>query len=544
MTAGAGGCTRASRSLVRAVRLAIAAVAVFVAVPFAAGPAPARHDVLRYALVDEPTSLNPLYLGGSDFTLVSELVFEPLLRFGPDLHAEPALALQDPAVNNGGISADGEHITYHLRRDTLWSDGSPVTSEDVRFALDAIRNPKNDVPTRGFFGAVAAVRTPDRWTVVIDLKRADPATLAATRLLVPLPAHLLRGYGDLNTVPYNGLPIGNGPYRVTRWRRGDVIALAANSRYWRGEPKIARFEVRIVPSNSTALLQLRTGEADLALVPPSQLANVPASGLVRSVAAGLAWEQLTFNLDNAALRDRNVRRALTLAVDRDTLARDVGHGLYKTDRLLLPMFQWALDPAAAVPAFDPAEAARLLDRSGWRIGSDGLRHKGGKSLILTMVFPAGGNGVLPAAVAAALERVNVHVDQKPIQDGLLYDTAAAGGILKGGKFDLALIGLQTNPDPDVAWLVACNQRSPAGYNFARYCSAQVDAQLARERSTFDRRVRARALALVQRLLLADLPFDPLFRQDELWASAPWIRGIAPSPYDAFWNAYAWTPVNP
>jgi peptide/nickel transport system substrate-binding protein len=519
---------------------ALCSLAAFCAALLAPGPAFARHDVLRYARPDEPVSLNPLYLDGSDFTMVSELVFEPLLRIGPGLKPVPGLAVEDPSTDNGGISADGTHITYRLRHDTRWSDGSPVTSDDVKFTLSALRNPRNDVTIRGFFGEIAGVRTPDRWTVVIDLKHPDPATLAVTRLLVPLPAHLLRGYADLNRVPFDALPVGNGPYRVVAWRRGDVIALAANPRYWRGPPAVPRFEIRIVPSSGTALLQLRTGEADLADVPASQVANLPASGLVRSVAASLGWMQLTFNLDNPALADRDVRRALTLAVDRDTLAREVGHGLFQTGRVLLPMFQWALDPAAAPPRFDPAEAARLLDRRGWKIGSDGLRHKGSRTLSFTMIFAAGGNGVLPAGVAADLARVNVHVDEKAVQDGLLYDTAAAGGILKGGKFDLALIGLQTNPDPDLGWLIACDQRSPNGYNYAHYCNPRVDADLARARSTFDRAARIRALSEVQRRLLVDLPFDPLFRVDDMWANAPWIRGIAPSPYDPFWNVYAWT----
>jgi ABC-type transport system substrate-binding protein len=211
------------------------------------------------------------------------------------------------------------------------------------------------------------------------------------------------------------------------------------------------------------------------------------------------------------------------------------------------MFQWGLDPAVRLPPFDATAANRLLDASGWTVGPDGTRHKGDQSLDLTMVFQTGGDGVLPATVAAELNDVHIHVDEKGVQPGLLFDTAPAGGILATGKFDLALLTLQTNPDPDVSWLFACNQRAPAGFNDWHYCSAHLDADLQRAASgasAFDRTLGAHALASVQRDLLADAAFVPLFRIDDLWASATWLHGLNPSPYDAFWNVYDWSIVDP
>jgi peptide/nickel transport system substrate-binding protein len=419
-----------------------------------------------------------------------------------------------------------------------------VTSADVKFTVDALLNPKNIIGSRSGFDQITAMRTPDAQTIVFELKRPDASALAAIEQQVPLPKHLLAAVDDLNHAAYNALPVSNGPYRVTAWRRGDDVRFEANDRYWRGRPKVPAIDVRIIPDAMTALLQFQTHEVDLLPVLPSQLSRLPATGINRAIAPTLAWAQIGFNFANPALADKRVRQAVMLAIDREKLATVVGHGLYTTERVMLPLFQWGLDPRVRLPAFDATAANRLLDAAGWTVGPDGTRRKGGQMLDLTMVYRAGGDGVLPATVAADLEQVHVHVEEKAVQASLLFNTAAAGGILATGKFDLALLSLQTNPDPDVSWLFACGQRAPVGFNFWQYCNRRLDADLEHQASTFDRARRARALASVQRELLADVAFVPLFRIDDLWASASWLHGLHPSPYGPFWNVYDWSIADP
>ncbi len=503
-------------------------------------PARAAHDRVRFALIGEPTSLNPLFLSGYWFTMVTELAYEPLLRLGPNDRRVPALATEEPTLRNGGISADGRHVTFHLRRGTVWSDGFPVTSADVKFAFDELLNPANVIGSRNGADQIQAMHLPDAQTIVFDLKRPDPNIFASISFSVPLPKHLLGAFSDLNHVPYNALPVGNGPYNIVEWKRGDAIRLEANASYWRGRPKVPLIDVRIIPSTTTALLQLKTHEIDLLHVQPSEINQLPAEAIARYTSPSLGWVQVGLNLGTPALADTRVRRAVMLAIDSSKLAAVVGHGLYKTDRTMLPIFQWALDPSVNPPAFDPTASGRLLDEAGWKVVPDGTRRKGDQTLSFTMVYPSGGDGVLPVAIAANLEQVHIHVDQKPYQAGLLFDTAAAGGILATGKFDLALLGLQTNPDPDISWLFACDQRAPAGFNFWHFCDSRLDADLKEQASTFDRALRTRALAAVQRRLLADAAFDPLFRIDDLWVSADWLHGLDPSSYDPFWNVYDWT----
>jgi peptide/nickel transport system substrate-binding protein len=240
------------------------------------------------------------------------------------------------------------------------------------------------------------------------------------------------------------------------------------------------------------------------------------------------------------LADRRVREAIALAVDRESLARDAGHGLLKADRPLLPLFGWTLDPHATFPAFDARAASELLDRAGWRVDRDGVRRKDGRTLTLSLLSVAGANPITPAVLAEELEAVGFHVDQKTLPPRVLFGPARAGGVLQSGRFDLALLGMSGDPEPDASWLLACDQRPPEGSNFSRYCNPLVDADLAQAESTNDRAIQERAYWDVQRQLVADAPFLPLHRIDYVYALAGRLRGFRPSEYSAFWNAYEWS----
>jgi peptide/nickel transport system substrate-binding protein len=502
-------------------------------------PAEAAHDRVRYAIVGEPRSLNPIFLEGAPFSIVSELIFEPLLRLGPGLRLEPALASEEPTQANGGISPDGKRITFRLRAGTRWSDGAPVTASDVAFTFEQAMNPKNNLGSRSGFDQIVSLSTPDPLTLVVQLKRPDAGALSVLEQQTALPRHLLSGFAELNRAPYNALPIGNGPYTVKRWVRGDRIVLEANPLYWRGAPRIETIEIHPVASAKSALLQLQTGEADLIQVPANYADQIPP-GVPTARAPSLRWTQLTFNFANPVLRDRRVREALIRGIDRERLAQVAGHGLYVADRPMLPLFQWALDPGAVFPAYDPSVAARLLNEAGWIADTGGVRRRGSQALELTMIYRAGDDEVAPATVAAELAQIGVRIDLKAFPPGLLYATAADGGPLLGGRYDVAFIGLQTNPDPNPSWLFGCAQRPPVGFNSAGVCDAELDRALAADASTYDRAARVRALASAQRILVNEALFDPVYRVDQMWAYAGWLHGIRPSAYSPVWNVYEWS----
>ena len=531
-----GGTLNALRAAI--FKLATVAAALFLGV--SASAAAQTHDRIRYAIGTEPDSLNPIFLDGADASTYTELLFEPLFRYGSGGRWVPGLATIFPTLANGGISADGKTITLHLRRRTYWTDGTEVTSRDVKCALDQLMNPKNNVGLATGLKDIANLSTPDAYTAILQLKRPDQTTLTTIYELAPLPAHLLAGKGDLNHDPFNAQPVSNGPYRLVEWKRGDRILLAANPAYWRGKPPIARIELRVVPESRTATLEMKTHELDMIQVTALLADQIPRTDVRFASAASLGWAMLAFNLRNAALSDVRVRRAIALAIDNVSLAKIAGRGAYATDHLLLPMFQWTLDSKLEPPSYDPDAASRLLDDAGWQIGDDGLRHKGPQTLSLSMFYATGGVVVAQTAIAASLERVHIQVDQRPLSPAILYATADQGGPLANRKFDLVYLGYETNPDPDMSWLFACRREQTGRPNLMGYCNPEMDAAFQTGKTTSDPAKRIAAYETVQQMLFRDLPVLVLWRVESLYAYADWIHGIDPSPYSPFWNVYAWS----
>ena len=176
---------------------------------------PAR---LVVAVPAEPRSLNSLLLEGPSSAMIVPLVYSYLLTTDDRGAIVPDLASEVPTLRNGGISPDGRTIVYHLRRNVVWQDGKPLTAGDVVFTQHAIMNPGNNVYSRYGFERVQSISAPDRYTVQIRLRA--PFSPILTQFFGPsnnygiMPEHLLRGYADLNHIPFNALPVGSGPYTV------------------------------------------------------------------------------------------------------------------------------------------------------------------------------------------------------------------------------------------------------------------------------------------------------------------------------------------
>src|SRR6202011_3233841 len=226
---------------------------------------------------------------------------------------------------NGGISADGKTITYHMRRAPKGAGGVPFTGEDVRFSADVVRNPANNEITHVGFDLIDRVDAPDPYTVVFRLKRPHAGfyvNFFGSAFAQPciLPKHLLGGEKTINEAAYNALPVGIGPFKYASWKRSDSVELVPDPLYFGRKPKLQRVIFKIVPDRNTVMTQLTTHEIDMwALLPAAYYDRarvVPGIKTIRQ--ASYAFNHLDFQLQHAPLDDVTVRRALRLATDRAT----------------------------------------------------------------------------------------------------------------------------------------------------------------------------------------------------------------------------------
>jgi len=478
----------------------------------------------------------------------ARLAFLPFIDLDAKGRLVPELVTRVPTVQNGDISPDGRTIVYHLRPHVVWSDGVPVTARDVLWTLHAIMDPNTPVPSREGYDLIDRAYAKDAHTVVFHLRRAwAPAATTffsyGFRPQFVLPAHVLRNELPLAQAPFNAAPtVGDGPFTFVSWTRGESLEYRANPRYWRGEPRVQRLDIRVIPDPQTNLVLLRSGGLDWNLIAPVQQATLRNARDIRfayvptAVVAGLI-----FNLSHSPLDDVRVRRAIAMGIDRDGISRKITLGRYPVTNQLQPQFSWAYDPKVKQPEYDPAASDALLDAAGWRRGSDGMRRKNGKSLFLVYVqFPESMTGVRVATVVQAqLRRRGIAVEVKSVSNAQLFLPSARGGTLASGAFDMAYVPFTMGSDPDDSSVLACNAPS----NYMRYCNAQVDALEKAALRSASIAQRKRLYGSIQRIVAHDVPILYLFNADYIYAYREQLRGFMPNAFLPTWNAAQWRIVH-
>ncbi|HEY1428487.1 MAG TPA: peptide ABC transporter substrate-binding protein [Candidatus Tumulicola sp.] len=514
-----------------------------------------RHDwsragILRVAVIEEPRTLNPLLPTNSVDGFVDRLLFSGLLSADPRGNPVPMLAERAPTQANGGISRDGLTITYRLRRDALWSDGVPVEAGDVVWSWRAILNPRNNVISRHGYDVIRSIDTPDAHTVVVHLKHrfapfVNTFFAESDQPYEVAPSHVLRAYPDINRVPLNNAPgVGDGPFRFVSWTHGDRIVVARNERFFKGRPRLSRVEIQFVPNEDTAVNLLRTHAIDY--IYQASIDTFPAVSALPD--ARVVWtdmngfEAIEFNLSHPATADVRVRRAIASAIDKAEFVRRLTHGQEKIATEDLPDWMWAFDPSVRPPAFDVSSARSALMSAGYSYSSDGSARKNGVPLQLLLATDNANvtHREESLLVQEALHRIGVDVTIKYYPQAILYEPAASGGIVQGGKFDLTLAPWYAGVDPDDSSQFTCAAVPPNGYNTSRYCSSEMESAQRDVLSHYDQALRAVAYGRVQRTLARDVPYVFLWWQRQMEPISVDFKGFAPNPATESWNAWEWS----
>ncbi len=505
-------------------------------------------NVLRVAMTSSPNTLNPILSTQQFEAQIEALAMDPLIATDPEGVDVPILAARVPTLENGDIARDGRSITYHLRHGVRWQDGAPFTSRDVAFTWQAIMNPNTAVASRHGYDRIVRIETPDAWTARFVLKGPfAPAVHTffahSDNPITILPAHLLERYHDLNSVPFNSLPIGTGPYRLVRWVRGDHLDFVANDHYFLGKPHIARIVIHIVPDENTVINQMRAHEIDwFMLATPKSYPQLRAlDGYEVRLVRFNGADSIIFDTARAPFSDARLRRAVGLAIDKRELVRTVTYGTTDAATEDLPSFMWAFDPHAGTDRRNLPAAQALLAQAGWRPGSDGIRTKNGARLTLELAFRTDSitdrnRGVV---IAAMLHDAGIDVQLKGYTTALYYGAFSEGGILAAGKTEAGLETWYSGIDPDDSTQLLCGEVPPHGYNWSRYCDPALDAAEKTALTHYDRPTRARAYATVEERLARDAPFVYLWWPRQIEAINSDLHGFRPNGIIEDWNAYAW-----
>ena len=463
-----------------------------------------------------------------------------LVRYDANNRPVPELATAVPSRANGGISADGRSITYHLRHDARWSDGVPFDAEDVRFSVNVVRDAANNEVTHVGFDLIDRVDVPDKYTVVFRLKRPHAGfyvNFFGSAFAQPciLPRHVLAGEKTINQATYNALPVGIGPFKYAAWRRADAVEMVADPLYFGRKPKLRRIVFKIIPSRDTVLTQLTTHEVDLWLPVPAayydRVRNVPGIRVVRQSSYG--YNHLDFNTEHGALHDPVVRRALRLATDRATIVAKIRHGVGVLQESVVPPAHPFHADLQRVP-YDLAAANRLLDGDGWRRGPDGIRAKNGERLAFDFAIGTGlpDTDELVELVRASWAQIGVTFEVRKYPSPLFFAPGNTG-IIYAGKYDVTHYAWILGPNMDLTNLFACAAVPPHGANIPRYCDRAVDRALERFDATYDEAAQRDALHFVQERLARDVPTIVTDAREDVFAYNDDLHGFRPNHVTAF-----------
>jgi peptide/nickel transport system substrate-binding protein len=344
--------------------------------------------ILKIGWAQDPQTLNPFFgLDEEDFNIWS-INWDLLVNFSPeDFSPSPGIA------ESWEVSDDKKSVTFTLAPDLRWSDGEPITSEDVKWSLETLG--EEGVLFSGYTSNVTSIETPDEQTVVINTKRPD-ARIVGGLFVYILPEHIWgkESVEDLTSTYKPPIPlVGSGPFVATEFERGRIITMERNPEF-RGEtPELDEIQFIKFGNLDAVERALKLGEIDLITeVTPGSFENLNADPNVETVqSASPSYTQLAFNLCpedlcpdaefNPAVQDVEVRQAVAYAVDRERInaiaARDtsfVAHGI-------LPSFYKSFYevPEQDYP-YDPEMARQILDDAGWVEGDDGVRTKDGETL--------------------------------------------------------------------------------------------------------------------------------------------------------------------
>jgi peptide/nickel transport system substrate-binding protein len=438
------------------------------------------------ATTADPGTLFPPFSITTQAKQISEQIYDYLADVGPDLNTRDEKGFHSALSDRWRWSGDSLMLAFHLNPRAKWHDGRDVTARDVQFTFALNKNPALAGRLSTELANIDSVTVTDSLTAVFWFHARSPTQFldAAAQMLI-LPAH------QLEKIPAGSLreatppPIGSGRFRLRTWDKGVSVEIVADTSNYRGRARLDRVIWSISPDFTTAVTKLFAGDADLfdTLRPENlrQLARARNLGII--TLPGMDYAFLRFNLRDPANKerphplfgDRELRRAITMSINRNTLVRNVLDTFALVPVGPIVRAYRFIDPRGSQLPFDSARASRVLDSLGWiRRGADGLRARNGRELAFSIILPSSSMNRIRMGplLQEQLRRMGIRVQLEQLE------TSTEGDREAKGTFDAALGSWTMPSSPDgmrEGWTT--HGIGKQGVNYGSYSNPRFDALL-------------------------------------------------------------------
>lgn len=528
---------------------------------------------LRIGMGNEPTGTlagwgHATGVGTNDMNFIFHA---GLTLYDPASNNVPWIARKAPQIADGDwkVAPDGSmELTWKLRPDVKWHDGTPLTAKDFVLGIEIRRDPALAISQTGV-EQLAGAAAPDADTLVVTYKAPYIyANISTPGQLRAVPSHIMedayrRGEGEalLNLPYWHTEFVGLGPYRLVQWNQGSSMEAAAFDEYFLGRPQIDRLAIRFIPDTNVNYVTLVAGEIDLIPMGAFQAdayarikQEYEGAGQGKALAVFSGARTYRFQMKYPELPwagDIRIRRALTHMLDREELGRNLTGGLFgATDIPVSPASPlYSVLKGMGYPTFphDPALAQRLLAESGWQKGADGMYRSGaGQTMPLTVLVRNTGsfganNTREGSAITDAFRRAGIDATQ---------DGSGGGGVLQREQEHtnrgLFALPLRESHESFVAFASAQVGRAPQwnGGNYGGWSNPEYDRLFERSTLSFDASERNRLLSSAIKVL-GDEAANVYFFYDMGQQSVVFRNGIrgpvetSPEQFAITWNVHTW-----
>jgi len=477
-------------------RLLLTTSAAILALAMASGAAPVlaqnAKDTLVVGMDVDAGTLDPRLSRDTTASRAIDLIYSGLVHITPNLAAVPDLA-------ESWETPDPQTWIFHLRPDLKFSDGSPLTADDVVFTFTSIIDKDFNAPMRGLYTPIEKIEAVDPQTVKFSLSAPYAPLLSYLDIGIVSKA-AVEGGKDIGSEP-----LGAGPMKLAAWNRGSDIQLEANPNFWGEQPKMAKVTMKIIGDNSARAQAFEAGDLDAIQSPLSpqdiqRLASDDRFGNV--IEPGLGVTYINYNVKDPLLADAKMRQAFSMLIDQNTIVNDIYNGVDAVASSIILPSSWAYSADIKQPTFDVEGAKKLFAEEGWTdSNNDGILDKDGNKLTVTLSTHSEDPNRVQSIefIQAVMQSAGVDA-QAQISDWPSFST----NYVQQGKHQIALLGWLNIVDPD---RLLFNQLTTGGStNWGGYSNPQVDELLQKGRTATEQSERATAYQEAAKILASDLPY--------------------------------------
>ncbi len=484
-------------------------------------------STLNLSISTNPSRINPILSTDSASSDISGWIFNGLFTYDKDGNIINELA-------ENYTFEDETTLIIELKKNVKWHDGVEFTSQDVVFTYEKIKDPKIYTPYATNFTKVKSVEALDRYRVKIEYSQAYFKALEIW-MMGMLPYHILKDEKDLMGSSFNKKPIGTGPYKLKELELSKDIVLEVNKDYFKKVPFIEKIAHKFVPDPTTSFYMLKQKQLDLGGLTPIQIDRQIGDDFKEKFniyeKPSFSYTYLGFNLNNEKFRDKKVREAVSLAIDRKEIADILffGHAQVCNGPFLPGSFAFNEDVKTVEQ--DLARAKELLKKAGYDENN---------RLSFTVITNANNSTRVNAAQIMQYQLAKAGIEMKI---RVMEWQAFLNTVVHPRKFEAVILGWSLSLMPDARSIWHSSNNKKGGFNLAGYKNSEVDTLIEKGEITIDREELGKIYKKIFKLISDDLPYIFLYIPNSITAVNKNIKNVKPALTGLYHNQEEWIKID-